>query len=363
MNNEQLLQYIQEIVTSIVEEISNSEDLTAEENQEELLSQIAFYLDEFDLTIEDVLPQMVIQNYFGGVDEATKQLDNAGVDVENALSLTSSGQVAQGFQRRIHMEAVEEILDDTLLDFRAAIRTTKRNASASINSALEAVKGDITRGIITGDTNRVVSKRVMDSFARNGLTSFTTVDGKNLPLDFYANTVVRTKTREASTKGHANRYEENDVGLVQINERADTCSVCAKYDGMVVSLTGEHEGFPTEDEIPLPPYHPNCRGTVRPYVIEFKSSDEVEREKNKWNNFNPEEDSRTASQKRAYEREQKARRQANEEKKQFMRWNGALGAENYKTLGAFRRAKRSNSTRFQELQSEYMSIAQQAKSQ
>lgn len=263
MNNEKLLEYLQEIIISILEEIASAEDLTEEENEQELLEQINFYLEQFGVTVEEVLPKMVIENYFGGVDDATKQLKNAGMNVDTSLFLTSSGQVARGFQRRIHMEAVQEILDDALLDFNAAIRTAISNANSSITTALEDVKRDISIGMITGDTNRVVSKRVMDSFGNNGLTAFYTKPDKRygisrkLPLDFYANTVVRTKVRESSIKGHTNRYQENGVNLVQINSRADTCHVCAAHRGVVVSLSGEVEGFKSADEVQLPPFHPN----------------------------------------------------------------------------------------------------------
>lgn len=366
MNNEKLLEYLQEIITSILEEIASAEDLTEEENEQALLDQINFYLEEFGVTIEEVLPQMVIENYFGGVDDATKQLKNAGLNVDTSLSLTSSGQIARGFQRRIHMEAVQEILDDALLDFNAAIRTAIFNANNSITSALEDVKRDISIGMITGDTNRVVSKRVMDSFANNGLTAFYTKPDKRhgvsrkLPLDFYANTIVRTKVRESSIKGHVNRYRENGVNLVQISERSDTCHVCAKYDGLVVSLTGEHDGFPTQDDVPLPPYHPNCRGVTRPYVIEYKSEKEIESAKKKWENWHPDKDPRTAAQKRQYQKDQEIRRKVNEEKKQYARWKSVLGDDAPKTLGAFRRMKRQNTDNFQKMQSQYMSIAQKA---
>ncbi|MFD1066680.1 hypothetical protein [Oceanobacillus locisalsi] len=75
-------------------------------------------------------------------------------------------------------------------------------------------------------------------------------------------------------------------------------------------------------------------------------------------NFDPEEDPRTPEQKKAYEKEQDARRRANAEKQQYARFKGVLGDDAPKNLGAFRRMKRQNTVKFQEMQSEYRSLAQ-----
>lgn len=345
MNEEQLLKYLQEIIIgSIVARIAGS-DLSKEEQAEKLVNDIGYLLDQFGLAVDQVIPEAVIKHYFGGVDAATKALKEAGKRV-------------RPIQRRIHMEAVQNIMDDTLMDMHAAIRTAKASAYRSISGTLEAVKGDIAKGVITGDPRKVIQKRVAESFAKDGLTAMITSDGKKLPLDFYSMTVARTKTRTAHVEGASQRYQENGQDLVQIIENYDTCPVCARYKDMVVSLTGETPGFPVvgEGDIRLPVYHPNCRGSIRPFVIEFKTQAEIDAAKQRNEQFDPEKDPRTEKQKKAYEREQAARRRANEEKKQFARWQAVMGDENFKTLGAFRRAKRENSIRFQELQAEYRRI-------
>ncbi|MFP3490566.1 hypothetical protein R0K20_23480, partial [Staphylococcus sp. SIMBA_130] len=73
------------------------------------------------------------------------------------------------------MEAVSEITDNTMLDLKAAIRTARRNTSGSIKAALSSAKSDLQRGIIQGNARRVIIKRVAESFAKEGMTSFITV--------------------------------------------------------------------------------------------------------------------------------------------------------------------------------------------
>ncbi|MFD2924178.1 phage minor capsid protein [Halobacillus naozhouensis] len=359
MNNK-ILKYISNVVQRIIGLVAEARDLGDEKKAQSLIDEVTGILDQFGLEMEVVIPKAVIENYFGGVDQATKLMSQAGLEVNQTLTLTKSGQVAKGFQKKIHMEALEQIADDTLLDFKAAIRTAKKSSKASITGALESVKRDLAEGYIAGNTRKVINKRVADSFAENGLTAFTTVDGRNLPLDFYASTVTKTKMKEANVKGSTNRYTESGVNLVQISTHYPTCHECARYQGLVVSLTGEHDGFPSiVADIALPPYHPNCSHGISPYVLEFKTEQEIGEAKSRWQNFKPEKDTRSATQKREYNKEQDARRRANEEKKQYARWQMVLGKGAPATLGAFRRMKRQNTAKFQELQSEYRSIAQE----
>ncbi|OAK70088.1 phage minor capsid protein [Lederbergia galactosidilytica] len=344
MTEEKLLLYLNEIIQTIYERIANS-DLSKEKQAKKLIEEIHYLLDQFGLAVDQVIPEAIIREYFGGVDGATKALKDLKIKT-------------RPISRLVHKEAVQNIMDDTLLDMHAAIRTAKVSARKSITGTLQEVKADLAKGIITGDTRKAIQKRVAHSFQRDGLTSFVTIDDRKLPLDFYSMTVTRTKMRDATVTGSVERYKENEQDLVQIIENSDTCPVCARYSGLVVSLTGKTPGYPVvgENDIQLPPYHPNCRGSVRPYVIEFKTESEIQEVKRRNTAYAPDKDPRTPQQRKAYEREQEARRKANAEKKQFSRWQAVMGEDNFKTLGAFRRAKRTNSVRFQELQAEYKRI-------
>ncbi len=356
MNQKQLLEVIKAMKHEILDLLINN-NMADDEVAQQTLSAINEMFSRLNLEIDDVIPKETLVAYFGGVDEATKLLDNAGVDPKYGLgaSINSKGIVRSAFNTRAHLEAIAEITDNTILDLKAAIRTARFNAIGSIETALSSVKSDLQRGIVKGNAREIITQRIAEAFAKDGMTSFITVDGKRLPLDFYSEVVARTNLKKANVDGALNRYLENGVDLVKIFERSDGCAECAKFDGIVVSLTGKHEGYPTVDEAPLPPRHPNCRGSIRPYVIAYKSEKEIEKDKRKWKEFNPDKDIRTRKQKEIYEKQQAFNRQENAEKKQFMEWNATLGAENFKTLGAFRRAKRSNSVRFQELQSEFRS--------
>lgn len=356
MTDQQLQRYLQEMVELIQLRIAES-DLTKQQIGDRLIKEITDLLDQFGVTLEQVVPKRIALEYYGGVDEASALLVKAGAIERADKALIASGGIGKAFRKGVHLEAVTELLDDTMLDLRAAIRTAQQNAIGTINGTLQMVRDDIAQGLIAGDNRKVIQARVAMSFQQGGLTAFTTVDGKRLPLEFYAMTVSRTKTRQARVNGSTTRYEEIGQDLVRIVGNSDTCEVCARHQGMVVSLTGKTPGYPiVGKDIELPIYHPNCRCSVIPFVEQFKTQQEILEAKKRNAEYSPNADRRTPAQKKAYEKEQRLRRQANAEKKQFARFRMVLGEENYKSIGAFRRAKRENTPRFQDMQAEYRRV-------
>lgn len=362
MNSDLLLTYLEKVIMEMLETVAAA-DFMADGAEGEVMQKINNILRQFGVTIEQVMPQAIILDYFGGVDEATAMIQEAGAAINPTLAITPEGLVAQPFQKTIHLRAVEELVDNAMLDMSAAILTAQASAGVVIAETLAKVKEDIAIGAIRGDARKTIQNRVMASFLADGMTSFQVEDknGKirNLPLRFYAMTVVRTKSREATVQGSKNRYIDSGHDLVQITGNGDSCETCARYNGLVVSLTGKTPGYPVLGSrgIKLPPYHPNCRCGHRVFILRYASDEEIQEAKKRNKAYKETGDPRTPAQKAAYEDEQRKRQVANNNLKQFVRWQSALGAEAPKTFGAFQRMKRQNTVKFQQLQSEYLSIS------
>lgn len=353
MNATQLLKVTAGMKEEILSLLVNT-NLANDKTAKRTIRSINNMFDELNLTIEDVIPEEVLVNYFGGVDEATKALSEAGVGPIGGLGagMSKNGLVAGAFATRIHLNAVAEVTDDLILDLKAAIRTAKLNANKSISEALTSVKSDIQRGIIRGNTRKEMTKRVAESFNRQGMTSFITVDGKELPLDFYSEATVRTNLKKANNRGALARYEENGLTHVKVSGNTPTCSECYKYRNITFSLKDDGGEFPylPKDTFPL---HVNCMCSLQPFVLEYKTEEEMKVARKRSSGFDQNKDTRSESHKKAYERNQKRNAVRNEEKKQYARYKAILGDNAPKTLGGFRRSKSSNSDNFVQLKKDY----------
>ncbi|AYP68819.1 minor capsid protein 2 [Bacillus phage vB_BpsM-61] len=345
-NPDAIVELSRQAINDVLASVGSAGDLLDDEVKSRTVMGIAARMDQLGADMNATIGGDLARAYMDGLSSADPLMKQVGKDV-----------TVSGINQAYHIAAVDQIVGDTMTDLNAAIRTAKRDSIEKIDQVLDGVKNEIGKGLIMGEGSLVASDRVMEQFASNGMTSFITSDGKALPLDFYAQTVTRTKYRQANTDGACNRYREAGVYHVQVDETGSTCPVCSLYEGMVIALDEEHaEGFPVGGiDVPLPPYHPNCEHTVRPYMMEYHSTADIERQKEKWEDFDPEQDNRTEAEKNLYDQTQAIRREARAEEKEYAILKATAGPDDDipATLGAFRRQKRKDDKKWNQLQSDY----------
>lgn len=335
------LNQVKEMVLYLQEQIAwliVTKNILDEREKEKMLRNINDLMEQSEMDVRELVSDELADEYQQELTNAIILLNARGIKF--ATSLNSA----------VHSGALEYILRDTMLDMRAAYRTARNRFIKNIEDTLNDVKQDIADGVMYGNTRQKTVKRVYDDFLQKGLTSFTTVDGKELPLDFYAETVTRTKISTARIQAHSNTYQEAGVDLYEVVGASDPCPICGAYHNKVFSVNGNDDRFPHVDVQNIFPLHPNCRCSILPYVIEYEDEADINTKIEESKQFDPSKDNRTASQKRKYKEMQDARRKARQEMKQYDKIKGVLGDDAPKTIGAYRRMKRSNSKRYQEIQ-------------
>jgi hypothetical protein len=333
---EDLLRIIQQATGYFLTSFDQINDITNEKERRRIYQIITSTLEQLGQQVNQVVPSSIVDEYAAGFTEAGALMVSGG-----------AANVRGNLTTAVHVEAVQFLAQATVDDLQASFRTASTLGIANIEMDLKEIQDKMAQGILVGSAKRVTTTRVQKAFREKGLTSFITSDNKKLPLDFYAMTVVRTKQKQAQMQGAANRYKENGVKYVQIGERHPTCHKCASRNGLIVAFEPNDEGVPTVDEIGgLPPFHPNCRHTIRPIMSLEGRTIRPFRET----------DPRTPAQKKAYDLEQRIRVKANAEKKQFMNLQAAIGAEAPKTLAAFRRMKRANDDSWKAVQAKYRNV-------
>jgi len=343
MNHKQLIEYFSKVMQTIFLKLGSAKNLDSDKASQKLIGDILTLINTMGIKSSEVMPIELEKAYREAVDNAEKDLKAQNVRLKEIDPLDL-------LKKKIHLAAVKKLVNNTMTDIRKSITRAKADAKVKISRVVERVREDLSKGLIKGTLNKVMSRRLTKMFVEEGITGFVTSDNKNIRVEKYAATVVRTKLREANTQGNVNRYKEADVNLVKISSHHPSCGKCARYAGKVVSLTGEHKGFMSVKDIPLPPFHPNCRHTTAPYVIEYKTEEEIQQAKNDWKSFQPNQEVRTAAQQNAYKKEQDIRRKANDEQKQYEKYKAVLGDKAPKTIGAFRRIKRAGGKSYKELQ-------------
>lgn len=322
-------------------------DLTKDREVKGLIKRINHLFYQIDQDVKEFLPEHMLSGYEGGVDEAYKELSRRGLVSPKDYKVDSST-----LTNNVHVEAIERLTRDLMGDMNAAIRTAHENSIDGIWQTLDEFKETIQRGVFFGSTRKEMSKLVAKDFEEKGLTAFITKDNRRLPLEFYSEMTVRTNLKIANIEGAANRYHEMGFDLVKVSGSYPTCHYCYNFRDKVFSLTGNDKRFPSAKDN-LPPYHPNCQCSISVWNEDRFSDKEIQKEIDKVKNFDPAKETRSKKQIKDYEDDQRRKRRRNREKKQYESMRAVLGDDAPKTLGAFRRMKKSNSDNYQRLMKDY----------
>ncbi|AVH47456.1 capsid protein [Staphylococcus haemolyticus] len=326
-----IVRYATEQITQVIEETN----IYDEKNTQRMYLAIQQIYDELGAVSTEQIPEMLQSAYVDGLQHAIEQLGRLGIGM-----LTSNETIGDITQAPLHVEAISNIISDTLSDLKAAYRTANNYSIKHVQNAIDDVKQEIANGMIVGMTDKQIAQRVGNKFSEKGMTAFVTKDGKHLPLDFYANTVVKTKIQTATNHAHLNRYADLEVGYVTVTGNVPTCHECARYRDIVFSTKPGDPDFPYINLFTTFPKHPHCSCNFKPYIKKFKSDEQLQKDKDRAKQFDPNKDPRTENEKKRYDAEQKAKQKARQKRLAFNRMQAKLGKDGPQSFNEFKKASK-----------------------
>lgn len=326
-----------------VKELVSGVNIESEKDTQRMYMAIEKLFDNIGSSVQQEVPQTIYEQYANGLSNAQQQLIDVGL-VTSTGAFNVPNAIAQEF---VHTDAITSIVTDTMQDLASAFRTAKQYSIKNVDVAVKDVQEEIAKGLMVGMTNKQMSQRVAKKFGEQGMTSFVTVDGKHLPLDFYAETVVRTKTQTAYNHSHLNRYIEDDIKHVSVTGNIPTCGECVRYRGHVFA-TERGDQFPYINLYTTFPKHPNCQCNFRPYIIDFKSDDEVKRDLEHSKTFDESTDNRTQAEKERYNTDQKAKAKARRNSLSYNKMRNRLGSDGPQTFQEYLQVKTNDKPKYHE---------------
>ncbi len=222
-------------------------------NRKAILKQIEAILAELGTDVESFIETELPKYYKTGADDAVVQLRNTGVDVS----------VSEGFNR-IHKEAIVALVDDTAEAFGESMTGVARSARLLLGRAVrEAITQRMATSIISGDALRDIKLMIKGLLEEQGLDALIDRGGHKWTLDRYAEMLFRTKAVEARNRGLANRMVENGYDLVQVSNHNTDHEACRVWEGKILSISGESDGYPTVAEAEVAGlFHPQCKHAI-----------------------------------------------------------------------------------------------------
>lgn len=196
--------------------------------------------------LNSVLPDV----YKRGTEDAIKQIKYLGAIPRNATIFSA-----------IDKRSVEVLISETQQAFATSLTTVGKTAGQLLSQAVkDQIKLELATGRITGATRKQVSQAIIAQLKASGITGLVDKRGAQWTLERYSRMLALTKMMEARNTGMTNKALANGVDLVEITGGQSKHKACAKWEGKIVSLTGNTPGYPTLAEAQAEGiFHPGCQ--------------------------------------------------------------------------------------------------------
>lgn len=207
--------------------------------------------------------------------------------VLNSKSLVSKEEAEHVVEEKIEKMSYEQLLEEAPIpmNLKQLVKATNGlldNASSKIlrnaNDAYQRIMANGTTGLLAGvDTRIQATQKMLNEYAAKGITTFVDKAGRNWSLSSYAEMCARTVSSHAALQGHIERQNEVGEDLVKVSTIGTTCPICQRWQGVVLSISGNSPKYHSLDEAKASGlFHPNCKHTLVMYIPELDDGTEHE---------------------------------------------------------------------------------------
>lgn len=187
------------------------------------------------------------------VEKEIKTVYSAGaMETKKAIESFKEPQFKFSFSG-VNKEAVEVLTSGALSEFGNTIRALRSNTEKKLFDK-KKLNDRIIEGVIQGNSISRTSNQLVQSLKRDGITAFVTNSGRNLKIESYSNTLVRSQTMSAYNLGAKETMLQSGrrfAKIATLSPDIDGPDICNIYEKQIY--------IDLKDPKQLPPYHPNCR--------------------------------------------------------------------------------------------------------
>ncbi len=219
-------------------------------NKFQVMATIKSQLKDLGDDVDKWVAKEIPQYYLDGANIAKQDLTKLGVALDGPRGLAP-----------INKEAIAFLVDDTRNAFGASINTISRSASNLLSTAVkQQISATLAEGKLTGAARKTISDGIVKTLKDNGLSALTDSSGRSWAFDTYAEMLVRTKAVESRNAGLQDKMLQNGYDLVQVSDHNSDHPECADWEGEILSISGDTDGYATTDEAEADGLmHPNCQ--------------------------------------------------------------------------------------------------------
>jgi hypothetical protein len=230
--------------------------------QAEIMRQVNMMIKDLNKNMAEDIEKLIKKTFRDG--QAYQLLSVGEADTwTDAVKATSFNRIQQGKIKALMSDTYGDILlatNNTSVAIQGVVRDAVRDI-AQYHSLQNTNYAQQARELKKGLTKKGLSEKVV----KNGFVGIVDRAGRKWDVGTYSEMVIKTKTNQAFMEGIEHEMEEMGFDLAIISDHGAS-DACANWEGIVISMTGATEGYPTLDDVRATNeiFHPNCEHTVHP---------------------------------------------------------------------------------------------------
>lgn len=191
-----------------------------------VLAELDRYLQGLDERAPALFTEAVARAYAAGEEAARLDLTAAGIDHAPIGGPRASWAV----------QALAEDRAQALAGMRPRIMR-------SVRDVYQQVTAETAAQVLTGAMDRREAARAaLRAYADRSVTGFRDASGRRWDLASYAEMTTRTTAGQAAIQGHTDQLRDLGQDLVKVSKSPESCEACGRWQGRVLSLTGQTTG-------------------------------------------------------------------------------------------------------------------------
>lgn len=194
---------------------------------------------------------------YDSIIEIITQAYNHGI-----LSADKSADISGG-QRKLHKGIVRiaEQLSDSLYKCNMNILNS---VDLAYKQCLAIAASNVVGGV---ETVKQATQRYLNGLADKGIVTFRDKAGRNWNIATYAEMATRAASGNAMLQGHIDRQIELGRDLIKVTSHAGSCHLCAKYQGAILSISGNDTRYPSLESAQRNGlFHVGCEHSITGYI-------------------------------------------------------------------------------------------------
>lgn len=266
-STKRLLSLYKEAFTDILNELlqvagKDISELTVKE-ETAILAQIARRLEELEEENKKWVKEEITKAFIVGQASSLTQLGYAA-SLEQAMKQVTTS----AYSKRTLEAIMADTFNDLLYATQNTNKRTKKLVKDTFSMAFRQKRIQNTgRRELTKEISQTLSKQFIKEQLRNdGFVGIVDSANRKWTLNNYVKMATQTKIQDTFRQGVVFEAIERGHDLAYISDH-NAKDACSKFEGLVISLTGQTEGYPSLDDIKghfgSDIFHPFCKHKIR----------------------------------------------------------------------------------------------------